>query len=80
MTYGELSEAQARRSRQFAEAQMCTHYHAPTVEDVLMEFAQEMNENLGMYTGEAIEADEWRAADAETVAKFAQRLQLREDA
>ena len=50
----------------------------PTVEDVLREFAYEMNENLGMYTGEAIEADEWRDADAKTVEKFAAKLRLAE--
>lgn len=52
------------------------HYHAPTVEDVLMEFADEMNQNLGMYTGEAIDADEWRDADAKTVEKYAAKLRL----
>lgn len=56
-----------------------THYHAPTVEDVLREFAQKMNENLGMYTGEAIDADEWRDADAKTVAEYAAKLRLAED-
>lgn len=55
------------------------HHHAPTVEDVLREFAQEMNENLGMYTGEAIDADEWRDADAKTVEKFAVKLRLAND-
>ena len=54
------------------------HYHEPTVEDVLREFADEMNENLGMYTGEAIDADEWRDADAKTVEKFAAKLRLAE--
>lgn len=52
------------------------HHHAPTVEDVLREFAQEMNENLGMYTGEAIDADEWRDADTKTIAEYAARLRL----
>lgn len=55
-----------------------THYHAPTVEDVLREFAEKMNENLGMYTGEAIDADEWRDADAKTVAEYAAKLRLAE--
>ena len=54
----------------------CRHHHAPTVEDVLREFAQEMNENLGMYTGEAIDADEWRDADADTIAEYAAKLRL----
>lgn len=54
------------------------HHHAPTVEDVLREFADEMNQNLGMYTGEAIDADEWRDADAKTVEKFAAKLRLAE--
>jgi hypothetical protein len=56
------------------------HHHVPTVEDVLREFAEKMNENMGMYTGEAIDADEWHDADAKTVEKYAAKLQLREDA
>lgn len=54
------------------------HYHAPTVEDVLREFADEMNQNLGMYSGEAIDADEWRDADAKTIAEYAAKLRLAE--
>lgn len=54
------------------------HHHEPTVEDVLREFADEMNQNLGMYTGEAIDADEWRDADAKTIAEYAKRLKLAE--
>lgn len=50
----------------------------PTVEDVLREFADEMNQNLGMYTGEAIDADEWRDADNKTISKYAKRLTLAE--
>ena len=56
------------------------HHHAPTVEDVLREFAEKMNENLGMYTGEAIDADEWRDADAKTIAEYAAKLRLAGDA
>lgn len=56
------------------------HYHEPTVEDVLREFAQAMNENMGMYTGEAIDADEWRDADNKTIAEFAAKLRLAGDA
>ena len=52
-------------------------HYAPTVEDVLREFAEKMNENLGMYTTEAIDADEWRSADRATIAKYAKRLTLR---
>lgn len=52
------------------------HHHEPTIEDLLREFAQEMNENMGMYTSEAIDADEWRNADAKTVDKFAAKLRL----
>ena len=52
---------------------------ASTVEDVLREFAEKMNENLGMYRGEAIDADEWREADARTVEKYAAKLRLAED-
>lgn len=55
------------------------HHHTPTVEDLLREFADEMNQNLGMYTGEAIDADEWRSADAKTVEKFAAKLRLAGD-
>ena len=59
-------------------ANQCRHYHEPTVEDVLREFAEKMNENLGLYTGEAIDADEWRSADAQTIAEYAKRLKLAE--
>ena len=59
-------------------AESVRHHHAPTVEDVLREFAQEMNENLGMYSGEAIDADEWRDADAKTIAEYAAKLRLAE--
>ena len=51
----------------------------PTVDDVLREFAQEMNENLGMHTGEAIDADEWHEADERTIAATAARLRLAGD-
>ena len=61
------------------EPKRIRHYHAPTVEDVLREFAQEMSENLGMYTGEAIDADEWRDADAKTIAEYAAKLRLAGD-
>ena len=52
------------------------HHHEPTVEDVLREFAEKMNENMGMYTGEAIDADEWRDADRQTIAEYASKLRL----
>jgi len=59
----------------------CTHIssetiHAKlrTVDDVLREFAHEMNANLGMYVGEAIDAEEWRDADYETIRKFAAEI------
>lgn len=52
----------------------------PTVEDVLREFADKMNENMGMYTGEAIDADEWRDADRQTIAEYAAKLRLAGDA
>ena len=68
---GENAEWTAARNKR--------HHHAPTVEDVLREFADEMNQNLGMYTGEAIDADEWRDADAKTVEKFAAKLRLADD-
>ena len=44
----------------------------------MREFAEKMNENLGLYTGEAIDADEWRSADAQTIAEYAKRLKLAE--
>lgn len=50
------------------------HVKPRTIEDMLREFAQEMNENLGMYTGEAINADEWRDADSKTVKKYAAEI------
>lgn len=68
---GENAEWTAARNKR--------HHHAPTVEDVLREFADEMNQNLGMYTGEAIDADDWRDADAKTVEKFAAKLRLAGD-
>ena len=58
---------------------MKRHHHEPTVEDVLREFAEKMNENMGMYTGEAIDADEWRDADRQTIAEYAAKLRLAED-
>ena len=63
----------------YADTFAFAHHHEPTVEDVLREFADEMNQNLGMYTGEAIDADEWRDADAKTVEKFAAKLRLAGD-
>jgi hypothetical protein len=56
-----------------------SHYHEPTVEDVLREFAEKMNENMGMYTGEAIDADEWRSADNATIAEYATKLRLADE-
>lgn len=50
-----------------------------TVEDVLYAFAQEMNENMGMYTSEAIDSGEWRAADYKTIAEYAKRLRIAGD-
>lgn len=67
----------SRDGNAYADCAAFTHHHAPTVEDVLREFAQEMNENLGMYTGEAIDADEWRKADERTIAEYAAKLALR---
>lgn len=68
-----------RNFASFREPHDIRHYHAPTVEDVLREFADEMNQNLGMYTGEAIDADEWRDADNKTIAEFAAKLRLAEE-
>ena len=51
-------------------------HHVPTVEDVLREFSEKMNENLGMYTGEVIDAGEWRKADERTIAEYAAKLKL----
>ena len=51
-------------------------HHVPTVEDVLRKFSEKMNENLGMYTGEVIDADEWRKADERTIADYAAKLKL----
>jgi hypothetical protein len=57
----------------------CHHYHEPTVEDVLREFAEKMSENISMYTSEAIDADEWRDADNKTIAKYAAKFRLTDD-
>lgn len=75
----QLVFSDARNFSSFREPHDLRHHHAPTVEDVLREFAQEMNENLGMYTGEAIDADEWRKADERTIAEYAAKLTLRGD-
>ena len=48
-------------------ADMCRHYHAPTVEDVLREFAEE-------YAHDELGVEQW------LLDKYAQRLRLREDA
>ena len=50
------------------------HYHEPTVEDVLRKFAEKMNENMGMYTGEVIDAEEWGTADSATISEYADKL------
>lgn len=63
-------------NRALINPRLLRHHHEPTVEDVLRGFADEMNQNLGMYTGEAIDADEWRDADARTVEKFSAKLRL----
>ena len=63
-------------SAQWTAAYDKRHHHEPTVEDVLQEFAEKMNENMGMYTGEAIDADEWRDADRQTIAEYAAKLRL----
>ena len=63
-------------SAQWTAAYDKRHHHEPTVEDVLREFAEKMNENMGMYTGEAIDADEWRDADRQTIAEYASKLRL----
>ena len=64
--------------RKVTKASVVRHHHAPTVEDVLREFAEKMNENMGMYTGEVIDADEWRDADRQTIAEYAAKLRLAE--
>lgn len=56
------------------EPEECTHYHAPTIEDLLRDFAFEMNDNLSMYVCESFDADEREAADRKTIAKYAERL------
>ena len=59
-------------------ANECRHYHAPTVADVLWEFAQAMAENSDMYVSEAIDADERQEADERAIEYYAKRLQLAE--
>jgi hypothetical protein len=63
-------------SAQWTAAHDKRHHCKPTVEDVLREFAEKMNENIGMYVGEAIDADEWRDADRQTIAEYAAKLRL----
>lgn len=55
------------------------HYREPTVEDVLREFSNEMTENLALYSGEAIDTDEWVKADEKAIAKYATKLRLAKD-
>jgi hypothetical protein len=52
--------------------------HKVTVKGLLAEFSQKMNENMGMYTSEAIDADEWRSLDERTIEEYAAKLQLME--
>ena len=54
----------------------CHHYHAPTVEDVLREFAEKMVENTAMYVAESWDADERDEADAAAIAEYAAKLRL----
>ena len=61
------------------DADRLRHHRTQTVEDVLREFAEKMNENMGMYTGEVIDADEWRDADRQTIAEFAAKLRMAGD-
>lgn len=46
----------------------CRHYHAPTVEDVLTEFAAKL-----------IERGELTNGGAQTIAEYAAKLMLKED-
>lgn len=63
------------------DPRLLRHVNPRTIEEVLADFAQEMNENLGMYTSEAIDAYELRDANSETVKKYAAEIrEIMEDA
>jgi len=55
------------------------HYHK-TVEDVLREFVETINQNFRRYTSAIIDADEWHNDNDETIAEYAKRLTLVDDA
>jgi len=63
---------------QWTRADNKRHYRAPTVEDLLREFGEKMAENTAMYVAETWDADERDKADADTIAEYAKRLQLKE--
>ena len=55
------------------------HHHAPTVEDVLREFAAGMDEIASEYICEMIGGDERNRLEDEHIAKFAAKLRLAND-
>lgn len=59
------------RGYQQHEAKRYRHYHAPTVEDVLREFAEKIIDS---------QIPDMHPTYEEAIAEYAQRLQLREDA
>lgn len=64
------------------DPEKCRHYHAPTVEDVLREMHEKLDEVTALYVGEAIDSDERDRDEARIFAEYAKRLTLaeREDA
>lgn len=54
--------------------QFTRHIKPDTVESLLEDFAQKMNENIGMYTAEVIESDELERLDEKTIAKYAEKI------
>ena len=58
------------------------HYHKPTVEDVLREMHEKLDEVTALYVGEAIDSDERDHDEARIFAEYAARLRemLRGDA
>ena len=57
-----------------------THYHVPTVEDLLRDMHAKLNEVTALYVGEAIDSDERDSDETRIFAEYATKLQLKEEA
>lgn len=68
-----VRESNTQTTRHRIDGDVC-HVKPDTVEVLLEEFSQKMNENMGMYIAETIEADEWRRLDEEVIAEYAEKI------